>query len=152
MLVVVSVVDAIGDRVRSRILRGAPSNLHGDAGHAQPLEPKPLAFSFGAKPIAIRAVELVAANHLVVRTGQELPEGSCYLLKPELPMGATAQGLVVRARRVTRAAEAGAQTEFAYELTACEASADVAQLMTSNRDSDWQLDHTFDDLALEAKG
>jgi phosphonate transport system permease protein len=150
MLVVVSVVDAIGDRVRSRILRVAPNEARGDAGAAVTQDPKPLAFSFGAKPIAIGAVELVTANHLVVRTNQELPEGSCYLLKPELPLGATATGLVVRAKRVARDSS-GSDGDFAYELTACEATADVAQLVTRHPDSGWQLDHTFNDFALEAK-
>ena len=140
MLVVVSAVDAVGDRMRARILRVKPSALPHDEIRTPFENTQAMPFNYGALPISVAAFEEVTPQRLVVRTEQEIPEGSCFLLKPELPLGAQAPGLVVRATRVQCADTADNETTFRYLLAACETNADASQLVQSYQDTDWQLD------------
>lgn len=144
MLAVVSVVDMVGDRLRARILQVKPSQLpQEEAGH-QHEEQKAISFSYGSAPIAIQAFEQVAARELVVRTDRPIPENVCFLLKPELPLGAEAKGLVVRAKRIEQADEEPTDAGLRYVLAACEQDADASQLVQSYQDTDWQLDPSAD--------
>ena len=144
MLIVVSVVDAIGDRLRARILRVKPSSFpHDEIGTTLEL-PQALPFSYGVKPISITAFDEVAPHRLVVRTAQTIPEGRCFLLKPNLPLGADAKGMVVRAQRLYGVGSADGGETFRYQLSACETNEDASRLVQSYRDSDWQLNLSAD--------
>lgn len=138
MLVVVSVVDALGDRIRSRVLRVKPSTLlHEEIGLASnDLHSFP--FSFGTKPIVITVFEEVGTQRLVVQIAEEIPEGMCFLLKPELPLGAEAKGMMVRATRAYASDESPSKT-FRYVLATCESTADVGQLVQAYESTGWQL-------------
>jgi phosphonate transport system permease protein len=139
MLVVVSVVDAIGDRLRARILRVKPSALAQQELGVAAAPVQALAFSFGAKAITIKSFEEVAPQQLIVRTAEAIPEGVCLRLKPDLPLGADSPGLVVRATRLAEGAQPRSDDTFRYVLAACEQSVDASELLESHHDTDWQL-------------
>lgn len=144
MLLVVSVVDAIGDRLRARILRVKPSALAGEEMGAAFEPTQALPFNYGTEPISITAFEEVTPQRLVVRTAEAIAEGTCFLLKPDLPLGGEAPGMVVRATRVHDGNAVDAEATFRYVLLACEQDADASKLMASYQDTDWQLDLSGD--------
>ena len=144
MLVVVSAVDAAGDRVRSRILRVKTSELRDDeaAVFEQHQQQQPaLAFEFASRPVLIIAFEDVQPSRLTIRTDEVMAEGRCFFLKPCLPLGSGTRGLLVRASRLDASVDGGTGSGHRYLLTLCEPS-DASRLVEAYADSGWQLDRT----------
>ncbi len=148
MLVVVSVVDAIGDRIRARILQVKPSALaQEDAGTATHVPVPALPFRYGPNPVVITAFEEVTAQRLVVQTEAEIPEGMCFLLKPNLPLMPEAPGMLVRALSAHPTNHEGSASGFRYVLAVCEATSDVRPWVEAHRNSGWHLGLSDEDKA-----
>lgn len=143
MLIVVSLVDAVGDRVRSRILRknaGEYSTSVGtDVLPNQPMPQPSLHFQYGAASFSVVHFDSVERERLVVSTNSSLPEGYCLELRAELPFGAGQTGLLVRARSLRAAGDAASPAAHTYELTVCKPGADARNFVDANRASNWRL-------------
>jgi phosphonate transport system permease protein len=146
MVVVVTAVDTIGDRLRTRILRsdhghsrsGSPAAVHPSELDLETEVPAAaIPASYGGVLVAIEEVLEVGDGRLVVATAQELPEGQCFELTPQLPrMGAgTGPRLTVTAERV----EPGNRAGFVYALTSCDAGEDASRWVDSDRTTGWHL-------------
>ena len=139
MVVLVTVVDTVGDRVRGRILRSdhgfQPDRIV--MADAAPVLAANSASSPG-QPFALVPIDTVLeADHerLVVQTGQPVPENQRLRLAPlgHDPIG-SAHSALVTARRVP--GTDGAQ--FVYELTLCGAP-DLAQQLPPLKAKTWHL-------------
>jgi hypothetical protein len=117
-----------------------PSELRGDelgtVEHRQPA----LAFEYGSRPVLIAAFEDVQPHRLTVRTTQPMTEGRCFELKPCLPLGNPAPGLIVRAIQLDPETRTGPEGQLRYLLTSCEQAADASRLVDTYANSGWQLD------------
>lgn len=146
MVIVVTAVDTIGDRLRTRILRSDHGHTKSDSATvARPsdldLETEvpqaAIPASYGGVLVAIEAVLEVAEGRLLVATTQELPEGQCFELTPQLPRMGTGPGpgLTVTAQRVDAAHRGG----FIYALTSCDASKDASRWVSADQRTGWHL-------------
>jgi phosphonate transport system permease protein len=149
MVIVVSVVDALGDRIRTRILKVKTTTLPHPAQHDAPLAEQPMPFSLGMQPIAITAFDEVGADQLIVQTPCALPEGTCLLLKPDLPLGASATGLMVKATACSDAEAVDGMHR--YVLTSCDQQTDARELLNTYQDTDWQLDFSGESSPLQVQ-
>lgn len=143
MVALVTVVDTVGDRIRSSILRSD----HGQKAQrpklseaaledqAVPEAPRPI--ELGGVLVDIERIVEASRERLVVQTTTEVPEGQCFRLKPRdatpMPGGVAAPTVIAR-----RVADVGA-THYVYELTPCNVQDDASRWIQSDHPAGWQL-------------
>lgn len=143
MVVLVTVVDAVGDRIRAAILRSdhgqKPQHAIAAAAEAQVGGKLPASVSFplayGGALVAIERIVEVAHERLIVQTAQEVPENQCLTLAPVNSTARTRAAVTVTAHRVV-GSHAGA---FFYELRPCSAVDDTSKWLHTQEGTAWHL-------------
>jgi phosphonate transport system permease protein len=141
MVVLVTVVDAIGDRIRSRILRSDHGRTQHDpqSEHIVDVEkidaPKVfLPVTYGEQLVQIQRVLEVTPATILVQTLQQVPEGQCLNLAPSSVSG-SALGVMVIACR-TKSSPDGT---YVYELTPCTNPSEAVQWVRADTVTSWHL-------------
>jgi phosphonate transport system permease protein len=147
MLIVVSVVDAGGDWLRTRILKGQHTSNHdyadmeaGRTAEAIPGKPELIAVQVGGDLHPILEFLTIESNGFVVVVGGELPEGQCLELAMTNPLSQAALPRFKVSPQLQGRQDIGGRPGYRYELKVCDAQQSPATVSQWREKAGWHLE------------
>lgn len=148
MLAVVSVVDALGDWIRTRILKGQHTSSNQEFADAEAgkvadmltIEPKLIGVKVGDVTHSIHAFLEILDNGFVVLVSELLPEGQCLDLAVAFPVQHGTPRFRVTPHFEGTQRDAHGDPAFRYSLTVCDTQSDQSGRPDVNKEFDWHLE------------